>query len=337
MAPRHGCPRRRADRRRRWASPVCESRTTAKTSTCAPAAASCWAPAASNGTPKLVEAYLRGPMRGAVSPPNNTGDGLRMAMAHGADLANMGEAWWVPIVQMPGDTFDGPAAQPQRAPRTHPPAKHHRQPGGQAIPQRGGRIQLDGGPVPLPRSHATATLNDPAWIVFDSLAPQALRLSRRRPGRPGARLVLASRRTWPNWARRPASTPTAWPARCRRGTTTSPHEQRSRLRPRLKRLRRLLGRRHGHHAGGQDPRPHRHAAVLRGAGVDRRDGHQGRPAHRPRRPRAARQRRRHPRPVRRGQRDGGRDGQGLRRRGRDHRPRNGVRLPRRHGGVGASS
>ncbi|OBY28999.1 FAD-dependent oxidoreductase, partial [Mycolicibacter kumamotonensis] len=42
----------------------------------------------------LVEAFLRGPMRGAVSPPNNTGDALRMAMADGADLANMGEAWW---------------------------------------------------------------------------------------------------------------------------------------------------------------------------------------------------------------------------------------------------
>jgi len=38
----------------------------------------------------LVDAFLRGPMRGPVSPPHNTGDGLRMAMAHGADLANMG-------------------------------------------------------------------------------------------------------------------------------------------------------------------------------------------------------------------------------------------------------
>ena len=27
--------------------------------------------------------------------------------AHGADLANMGEAWRVPIVQIPGDTIDG--------------------------------------------------------------------------------------------------------------------------------------------------------------------------------------------------------------------------------------
>src|SRR6202042_3001304 len=57
--------------------------------------------------PSLVQAFLRGPMHGAVSPPNNTGDGLRLAMAHGADLANMGEAWWVPIVQIPGDTIEG--------------------------------------------------------------------------------------------------------------------------------------------------------------------------------------------------------------------------------------
>lgn len=55
--------------------------------------------------PALTQAFLRGPMHGAVSPPNNTGDGLRMAMAHGADLANMGEAWWVPIVRIPGDTI----------------------------------------------------------------------------------------------------------------------------------------------------------------------------------------------------------------------------------------
>ncbi|MEC9325463.1 MAG: FAD-dependent oxidoreductase, partial [Actinomycetota bacterium] len=70
---------------------------------------------------RLVEAYLRGPMRGAVSPPNNTGDGLRMAMAHGADLANMGEAWWVPVIQIPGDTYAGhPRSRSVRLERTRP-------------------------------------------------------------------------------------------------------------------------------------------------------------------------------------------------------------------------
>ncbi|EUA51243.1 FAD binding domain protein [Mycobacterium xenopi 3993] len=69
----------------------------------------------------LVGAFLRGPMHGPVSPPYNTGDGLRMAMAQGADLANMGEAWWVPIVQIPGDTFDGhPRSRSVRLERTRP-------------------------------------------------------------------------------------------------------------------------------------------------------------------------------------------------------------------------
>src|ERR1700752_2658932 len=71
--------------------------------------------------PVLVQAFLRGPMHGAVSPPNNTGDGLRMAMAHGADLGNMGEAWWVPIVQIPGDTIEGkPRSRSVRLERTRP-------------------------------------------------------------------------------------------------------------------------------------------------------------------------------------------------------------------------
>jgi 3-oxosteroid 1-dehydrogenase len=55
----------------------------------------------------LVKAFLRGPMNGPVSPPNNTGDGLRMAMRLGAALGNMGQAWWVPVVKLPGDTFRG--------------------------------------------------------------------------------------------------------------------------------------------------------------------------------------------------------------------------------------
>jgi len=53
---------------------------------------------------KLVRAFLRGPLERAVSVPTNTGDGLRMAMRAGADLANMREAWWVATidVEVPG-------------------------------------------------------------------------------------------------------------------------------------------------------------------------------------------------------------------------------------------
>ncbi len=50
--------------------------------------------------PKLVRAFVRGPLDRAVSVPTNTGDGLRMAMRIGADLNNMREAWWVPTIDV---------------------------------------------------------------------------------------------------------------------------------------------------------------------------------------------------------------------------------------------
>ena len=195
------------------------------------------------------------------------------------------------------------SAQPKRAARTDPPEKHHRQPGRQAIPQRGRRIQLDGGPVPPPRS--TPRLHQRSGVDRLRLAaPQALRLPRRRRRTSRARLVLASRRTWPNWATRRASTPTAWPARWRRGTTTSPHENDPDFGRGSSAYDGYWGDDKAHDHGGQDARPDRHGAVLRGAGDGGRDGHQGRTAHRPRRPRDARQRQSDPRAVRRGQRDG---------------------------------
>ena len=116
--------------------------------------------------PQLVEAYLRGPMRGAVSPPNNTGDGLRMAMAHGADLANMGEAWWVPIVQIPGDTLGGePRSRSVRLERTRPRSIIVNRTGKRFLNEAGEYNSMAG-----PFHHLdprAGYLNDPAWIVFD--------------------------------------------------------------------------------------------------------------------------------------------------------------------------
>ena len=118
--------------------------------------------------PKLVEAYLRGPMHGPVSPPNNTGDGLRMAMAHGADLANMGEAWWVPIVQIPGDTIDGhQRSRSVRLERTRPRSIIVNRAGRRFLNEAGEYNSMAG-----PFHHLDPRfgyLNDPAWIVFDAL------------------------------------------------------------------------------------------------------------------------------------------------------------------------
>ncbi len=116
----------------------------------------------------LVGAFLRGPMHGAVSPPNNTGDGLRMAMAHGADLANMGEAWWVPIVQIPGDTIDGhPRSRSVRLERTRPRSIIVNRTGRRFANEAGEYNSMAGAFHYLdPRA---GYVNDPAWIIFDSV------------------------------------------------------------------------------------------------------------------------------------------------------------------------
>ena len=55
----------------------------------------------------LVRDFLRGPLTRGIGAPSNTGDGLRMAMRVGAQLGNMSEAWWSPVVQIPGHRRDG--------------------------------------------------------------------------------------------------------------------------------------------------------------------------------------------------------------------------------------
>lgn len=54
-----------------------------------------------------VNAFLGVPMVAPGSPPANEGDGLRMAMTVGAALGNMTEAWWDPMLDVVGDTYDG--------------------------------------------------------------------------------------------------------------------------------------------------------------------------------------------------------------------------------------
>ena len=55
----------------------------------------------------LVRDFLRGPLTRGVGAASNTGDGLRMAMRVGAQLGNMREAWWSPVVTLPGHRDDG--------------------------------------------------------------------------------------------------------------------------------------------------------------------------------------------------------------------------------------
>ncbi|WP_432279504.1 FAD-dependent oxidoreductase [Nocardia carnea] len=117
--------------------------------------------------PGLVKAFLRGPMTGPVSPPNNTGDGLRMAMAHGADLGNMGEAWWVPVVQLPGDTIDGrQRSRSVRLERTRPRSIIVNRAGKRFVNEAAEYNSMAGAFHYLdPRG---GYVNNPGWMVFDA-------------------------------------------------------------------------------------------------------------------------------------------------------------------------
>jgi succinate dehydrogenase/fumarate reductase flavoprotein subunit len=55
----------------------------------------------------LRKAFLPLELTHPLSPPSCDGDGLRMAMAAGAALGNMGEAWWTPAIAIPGETREG--------------------------------------------------------------------------------------------------------------------------------------------------------------------------------------------------------------------------------------
>lgn len=133
--------------------------------------------------PALTQAFLRGPMHGAVSPPNNTGDGLRMAMEQGADLANMGEAWWVPIVQIPGDTIEGkPRSRSVRLERTRPRSIIVNSAGRRFVNEACDYNSMAGAFHYLdPRG---GYVNDRGWMVFDSIHLQRYGFLGIEPGQP---------------------------------------------------------------------------------------------------------------------------------------------------------
>lgn len=116
---------------------------------------------------ELTRAFLRGPMNGAISPPFNTGDGLRMAMSVGAVLGNMTQAWWTQIVKLPGDRFAGhPRSRSVRLERSRPGSiivnRYGRRFGNEATDYNslaGAFHQFDPERFEYP--------NLPAWMVFD--------------------------------------------------------------------------------------------------------------------------------------------------------------------------
>lgn len=117
---------------------------------------------------ELVNAFLRGPLDGPASPPTNEGDGLLMAMALGAALGNMSEAWWMPTIPIPDDSIDGkPLFRLCLSERTLP--------GSLIVNKKGRRFANEAANYnDIGRAFHTfdpthfAFENNPAWLLFDN-------------------------------------------------------------------------------------------------------------------------------------------------------------------------
>ncbi len=117
--------------------------------------------------PELVRNFLRGPLDGPASAPENEGDGLLMAMSLGAALGNMSEAWWMPTIRDPNDTVQGkPLYRLCLMERTLP--------GSLIVNRKGRRFANEAANYnDIGRAFHTfdptsfAFENNPAWLIFD--------------------------------------------------------------------------------------------------------------------------------------------------------------------------
>jgi succinate dehydrogenase/fumarate reductase flavoprotein subunit len=116
---------------------------------------------------ELTRSFLRGPMTGPAGSPENTGDGLIMAIEAGARLGNMSSSWWVPVTRVPGETQFG-------APKVHLILLERTRPGSLMVNSTGRRFCNEAGNYNAmggvfhqfdPVSFDYPNL--PAWLVFD--------------------------------------------------------------------------------------------------------------------------------------------------------------------------
>ena len=70
---------------------------------------------------QMKKDFLRIPVVIPIGVPSNEGDGITMGIELGAGLGNMSEAWWSPVIKVPGEELDGrPIARPFNSERALP-------------------------------------------------------------------------------------------------------------------------------------------------------------------------------------------------------------------------
>jgi 3-oxosteroid 1-dehydrogenase len=106
------------------------------------------------------------PFDGPMSPPYNEGDGLNAAARVGAQLGNINQVWWMPSIQIPGETYDGQPRMRSAANRGLPGSiivnRSGRRYGNESMNYNDfGKLQVAFDP------HAYDFVNAPSFQIFD--------------------------------------------------------------------------------------------------------------------------------------------------------------------------
>lgn len=133
----------------------------------------------------LRQTFLRGPITAPASPPTAAGSGLKLAMAAGAKLGNMTQAWWAPTLATPGHVWANgeQRAEPVLIERTVPHSLMVNRAGQRFCNEAGNYSGLAGAfHVFDPRGYDYPNL--PAWLVFDAQYAARYPLGARLPPAP---------------------------------------------------------------------------------------------------------------------------------------------------------
>jgi succinate dehydrogenase/fumarate reductase flavoprotein subunit len=133
---------------------------------------------------ELCRRFLAGIPTHPSTPPANEGDGLVMAMAMGAELESMSQAWWCPSVVVPGEHYDG-------APMNRPEFSIRCLPHSLIVNRRGARFTNEAhnyNDMSKPFFHHDPwhyeQLNVPAWLIVDQSYLDKYAFLTTVPGRP---------------------------------------------------------------------------------------------------------------------------------------------------------
>ena len=134
---------------------------------------------------ELVSSFLRGPMTHPASPPGNTGDGIIMGQEVGGSLGNMTNAWWTPVLSIPGENWEegSQKSSPVLIERTLPHSIMINQKGNRFCNEATNYSALAGAFHYFdPNTYSYS--NVPAWLVFDATYRSRYAIGSSQPNTP---------------------------------------------------------------------------------------------------------------------------------------------------------